>query len=162
MTIMKNKPLLAIGIFVAGFLFLGMTFSVLAAPSAQVSQYSTPTPGPEVRPNVVRVNTGVGDIPSLDPNVAEDTTSITLIENSFVGLTRLNEVTNELMPGMATDWAVSGDGKVYTYTLRTDVPLAESLADLEWRGARRRAMETLCRRIGAGELLSRVARWRED
>jgi oligopeptide transport system substrate-binding protein len=82
----------------------------------------TPTPGPQVRPNVVRVNTGVGDIPSLDPNVAEDTTSITLIDNSFVGLTRLNEVTNELMPGMATDWAVSGDGKVYTYTLRTDVP----------------------------------------
>jgi oligopeptide transport system substrate-binding protein len=70
----------------------------------------------------VRVNTGVGDIPSLDPNVAEDTTSITLVDNSFVGLTRLNEVTNELMPGMATDWTVSEDGKVYTYTLRDDVP----------------------------------------
>ena len=83
----------------------------------------TPTPGPEVRPNVVRANSGgVGDVPSLDPDVAEDTSSITVVDNSFVGLTRLNEVTNELMPGMATDWAVSGDGKVYTYTLRTDVP----------------------------------------
>ena len=82
----------------------------------------TPTSGPETRPNVIHVATGVGDIPSLDPNVAEDTSSITVIDNSFVGLTRLNEVTNELMPGMATDWTVSGDGKVYTYTLRTDVP----------------------------------------
>lgn len=82
----------------------------------------TPTPGPETRPNKLTVNTGVGDIPSLDPNVAEDTSSITVIDNSFVGLTRLNEVTNELMPGMATDWKISADGKVYTYTLRTDVP----------------------------------------
>jgi 5'-3' exonuclease len=47
-------------------------------------------------------------------------------------------------------------------TLRTDVPLAEDLADLEWRGARRRDLEALCRRIGAGELLGRVPRWRED
>jgi 5'-3' exonuclease len=46
-------------------------------------------------------------------------------------------------------------------TLRTDVPLAESLADLEWRGARRGDLEPLCREIGAPDLLSRVPRWRE-
>jgi len=49
MTIMKNKIILAIGIFLAGLLFLSMTFSALAAPSGQVSQYSTPTPGPDGR-----------------------------------------------------------------------------------------------------------------
>ena len=47
-------------------------------------------------------------------------------------------------------------------TLRTDVPLAEGLADLEWRGARRRDLEALCREIGYGELLARVTRWRPD
>ncbi len=47
-------------------------------------------------------------------------------------------------------------------TLRTDVPLVEGLADLEWRGARRRDLEALCREIGAGELLARVHRWRPD
>ena len=47
-------------------------------------------------------------------------------------------------------------------TLRTDVPLAEGLADLEWRGARRRDLEALCREIGYGELLARVPRWRPD
>jgi 5'-3' exonuclease len=46
-------------------------------------------------------------------------------------------------------------------TLRTDVPLAERLADLEWRGARRGDLEALCREIGASDLLSRVPRWRE-
>jgi 5'-3' exonuclease len=47
-------------------------------------------------------------------------------------------------------------------TLRTDVPLAESLEDLEWRGARRGELSALCNAIGAPELLERVRRWRAD
>ncbi len=86
----------------------------------------TATPAPTVkpkRPNVIKVNTGgSGDVPSLDPGVAEDTTSITVVEDTFVGLTRLNEVTSALGPGMATKWDISADGKVYTFKLRNDVP----------------------------------------
>jgi 5'-3' exonuclease len=44
--------------------------------------------------------------------------------------------------------------------LRTDVPLAESLEDLQWQGARREALEDLCREMGAEALLDRVPRWR--
>jgi hypothetical protein len=40
-------------------------------------------------------------------------------------------------------------------TLRTDVPLAEGLRDLEWRGARS-DLEALCREIGFEELPGRV------
>jgi 5'-3' exonuclease len=47
-------------------------------------------------------------------------------------------------------------------TLRTDVPLAEPLADLEWRGARRSVFEPLCHTIGAAELVDRVRRWRAE
>ena len=46
-------------------------------------------------------------------------------------------------------------------TLRRDVPLAESLEDLEWRGARRSELQTLCREIGDEELVPRVPRFRE-
>jgi 5'-3' exonuclease len=46
-------------------------------------------------------------------------------------------------------------------TLRRDVPLAESLEDLEWRGARRSELHTLCREIGDEELVFRVPRFRE-
>ena len=46
-------------------------------------------------------------------------------------------------------------------TLRTDVPLAESLADLEWRGARRDELPALLREIGDDEWLERVPRWRD-
>ena len=45
-------------------------------------------------------------------------------------------------------------------TLRTDVPLAETLDDLEWRGARRGDLEALCREIGAEACSSTGAGWR--
>ena len=40
-------------------------------------------------------------------------------------------------------------------TLREDVPLTETLADLEWRGIRREELAALCREIGDSELLER-------
>lgn len=46
-------------------------------------------------------------------------------------------------------------------TLRTDVPLTETLEDLEWRGARRDELQALCREIGDEDFLSRVPRFRE-
>jgi 5'-3' exonuclease len=46
-------------------------------------------------------------------------------------------------------------------TLRMDVPIAESLGDLEWKGARRSAFEKLCKELGFGELAQRPWRWRE-
>ena len=46
-------------------------------------------------------------------------------------------------------------------TLRTDVPIEESLADLEWRGARRDELPALLGELGDGEGLERVHRWRD-
>ena len=46
-------------------------------------------------------------------------------------------------------------------TLREDVPLEESLDDLEWRGADRAALEQLCRSYDENGLLERVRRWRD-
>jgi 5'-3' exonuclease len=44
-------------------------------------------------------------------------------------------------------------------TLREDVPLAESLDDLEWRGARPE-LRAFCARIGYEDFAARVHRWR--
>lgn len=44
-------------------------------------------------------------------------------------------------------------------TLRTDVPLLETLADLEWRGALPR-LKTLCAELGDESIPERVTRWR--
>jgi 5'-3' exonuclease len=46
-------------------------------------------------------------------------------------------------------------------TLRLDVPLAEELDDLRWRGARRSELEQLCREIGDDEALAGVPLWRD-
>jgi hypothetical protein len=45
-------------------------------------------------------------------------------------------------------------------TLRRDAALKETLAELEWRGADRAAVEALARELGDRELVSRVPRWR--
>ncbi len=43
-------------------------------------------------------------------------------------------------------------------TLRTDVPLEESLADLEWRGAQE-SFKEFCAQLGANDIPERVPRW---
>ena len=44
-------------------------------------------------------------------------------------------------------------------TLRRDVPLKETLRDLEWRGARPQLKE-LCHNLGDDKFPARVERWR--
>ena len=45
-------------------------------------------------------------------------------------------------------------------TLRRDVPLAESLEQLHWKGAHRRTLNQLCTTIGDEAFLDRVTAWR--
>ena len=45
-------------------------------------------------------------------------------------------------------------------TLREDVPLTESLEDLQWRGARREELVSFCAEIGDDEMVQRIERWR--
>ena len=47
-------------------------------------------------------------------------------------------------------------------TLRLDVPLPESLADLEWRGARRPDYQALCVEYGFERLLNAPHEWAAD
>ena len=46
-------------------------------------------------------------------------------------------------------------------TLRTDVPLTETLEDLEWRGAPRQELQEICTRFGSDRLMDRIPRWQE-
>ena len=46
-------------------------------------------------------------------------------------------------------------------TLREDVPRAAALGHLEWRGARRAELVTLCAELGDDDLVGRIGRWRD-
>lgn len=69
-------------------------------------------------------------------------------------------------PGRAANLSISLDqhrDEALLYrklaTLRTDVPLPETLADLEWRGALPR-LKTLCAELDDESIVERVTKWR--
>lgn len=71
-----------------------------------------------------------------------------------------------MAPGRAASLAVSLEQhreEAFLYrklaTLRTDVPLAETVNDLEWKGAQPRLKE-LCTELGDESIAERVKRWR--
>jgi oligopeptide transport system substrate-binding protein len=85
----------------------------------------TTTPEPPAKPmreNVIRYAFGQGDIPTLDPGLGSDTSSVQVDKEAFVGLTVIHESNSQTQPGMATKWDVSEDGKTYTFHLRNDIP----------------------------------------
>jgi len=86
----------------------------------------TPTPQPQApAPKTLRLNMGPGDIPTIDPALSTDTSSVQIVEETTVGLTRQNEETTAIEPGMALSWEAKDneDGtQTVTFKLRNDVP----------------------------------------
>lgn len=83
-------------------------------------------------PITLTVAGGESDVPTLDPALATDSESIQILNETYVGLTHLDEVTNIAMPGLANDWetVTNDDGTVtYTFNLRNDVPWVRYNAD---------------------------------
>ncbi len=61
------------------------------------------------------------DPKTLNPALAQETSSTAVIGDLFSGLTRLNLKTMEYEPDLALRWEVSQDGRVWTFYLRKDV-----------------------------------------
>jgi oligopeptide transport system substrate-binding protein len=83
----------------------------------------TATPEAEAAgPKTLRYFFGPGDVPTLDPGLATDTSSVQIVNMAFVGLTNLDEVVVKLFPGIAESWDVSEDGLTYTFKLHQGIP----------------------------------------
>ncbi|HET90678.1 MAG TPA: peptide ABC transporter substrate-binding protein [Chloroflexi bacterium] len=83
---------------------------------------ATPEPAVATRPNIMYLTFGPGDVPTLDPSLSTDTSSVQVVDELTIGLTKLNEVTLELEPGMAENWSASDDGLTYVFNLVQGVP----------------------------------------
>ena len=75
----------------------------------------------------------------------------------------IERVEPELVAQMLVDRQHIGDALLFRYLaqLRTDVPLPDSLADLEWKGVLREPFLALCDELGATGLQDRPHRWAE-
>lgn len=63
--------------------------------------------------------------PSADPSLATDTTSVDIVGNVFMSLTRFDPNTGEVIPYLATDWEAGEDAdgnQTWTFNMRTDIP----------------------------------------
>lgn len=125
---MRSKGLAIIGLLVAASMVLAACGTATPGTVIQtVVVEGTPmvvevTAAAPMGPKVVRLNFGPGDVPSLDPGLATDTSSIQVIQMTNIGLTHLLETDIRLVPGMAETWDISEDGLTYTFHLRPDIP----------------------------------------
>ena len=63
--------------------------------------------------------------PTIDPNLATDSTSVQCVELLFMGLTEFDDKTVETIPSLATEWKVSEDGLKWTFKMRKDVQFVQ-------------------------------------
>jgi ABC-type oligopeptide transport system substrate-binding subunit len=111
-------------------LALVMVLALLATPFGSVPAHAQDKFDPKNPPpkeTLFYGRFGAGDVPTLDPSLAEDTSSIQVGLELFVGLTRLDETNGNVLPGMATKWDISEDGKVYTFHLRDDLSWSDGV-----------------------------------
>ena len=62
------------------------------------------------------------DFYKIDPAFVWGGSAAQIATEAFVGLTRQNEETSEIEPGIATSWDIADSGRVWTFHLRPDVP----------------------------------------
>ncbi len=94
-------------------LLIAAAFAVVGGVTAQSSGQKVLTTG---------LNMVGGDPETLDPNLAQASQEIQLIQQMFVGLTTQDATTGDLKPGIATSWDVSSDGKTFTFHLMKNIP----------------------------------------
>jgi len=92
------------------------------APSNSPTPLPAPvaTPAPRLEGGMV-VEGGLADWVTLNPMLADDPTSLAIIELLFDRLLAVDPQTGSLRPGLASSWQVSADGLTLTFTLRDDV-----------------------------------------
>lgn len=70
-----------------------------------------------------------GDIETIDPSIATTVSDIQIIDETYIGLTILEETKAELKLGLAESYEVSDDGLTYTFNIMPEIPWVRYNAD---------------------------------
>jgi oligopeptide transport system substrate-binding protein len=71
------------------------------------------------------INVDIGDdAPTIDPVMAQDTTSARVLYDLFAQLVDFDQ-SNNIIPGLAKSWNISPDGKTYTFHLRDGLKFSD-------------------------------------
>lgn len=95
--------------------WMGLAPLLAATALALVAPAAAQTP-----PNVLVIGQ-IAEPASLDPHVSTAANDFRIAVNLYDGLVRNKPGTLEIEPALATDWTISEDGLVYTFTLREGV-----------------------------------------
>ncbi|MCB0072021.1 MAG: peptide ABC transporter substrate-binding protein [Caldilineaceae bacterium] len=109
---------------VSGLIALLLLAACVAPPPVAVNQTletSAASSTPASEPVTLNMRL-FSDPPSIDPALAPDQISTTIVEQTFMGLTSYADDALAVVPELATDWSVSEDGRTWTFHLRDDIP----------------------------------------
>lgn len=107
--------------YIRSFLLILIVFTlVLGACGKSEEQDISSEEADEQEEKVVHLS-APGEIPSLDPTLADNDFSFNVINQVFEGLYRLDKDGEPQLAMAASEPDVSDDGRVYTFTLRDDV-----------------------------------------
>jgi len=114
-TVWSKKILVVLALIVA-LAFVAACAAPTPEPTKPPAAAPTPTKGPALaKEQILRVPTG--EPPSLDPGLAQDTTSLGIVVQLFDALLDVDDKGN-LIPMLAEKWSVSPDGLTYTFNIR--------------------------------------------
>ena len=145
-------------------------------PPATATPIHTPTPSPTPTRVLSLASSQVlhlsaccsgSDFYTLEPAMTWGPTA-QIVSEAFVGLTRQNEETSEVEPGMALSWDVSADGLVWTFHLRTNVPwvhyntTAKRVEEVKNKSGKVRYVTAYDFEYGIRRTLSPVTKWGND
>ncbi len=99
---------------------LSRTLAILAASLAAVTWATVPGPVAAATSGGDLVYAGGVDAQTLDPQFITDIPTFRVVGSMYEGLTAQNE-DGEIIPGLATEWSVSDDGRTWRFRLRDGV-----------------------------------------
>lgn len=129
------------------------TAAPTSAPTATPAQVASPPPADTLRWSLE----GINDMPVIDPARPGGLPSVTAISLVFGGLVRLDEQM-EVQPDGASDWQVSDDGRVFTFSIREGLTFADGQAvtAADWAYSINRALAPETASYGAPGQLSKI------